>query len=52
MKDIEMPRTTISLTKEQMNELKQMAKEGYRPLSQQIVFLMDFYKEHKDKFKK
>lgn len=52
-KDIEMAveRTTISLTKEDKKKLADLSKEEHRPISQQIVHMMEFYIENKDKVK-
>lgn len=46
-----MPRMTISLTKEQEKKLKDMAKKEHRPYSNQIIHMMEFYIENKDKVK-
>ena len=46
-----MPRMNISLTKEQQKQLKELAKKENRKYSQQIVHMMEFYIENKDKVK-
>ena len=42
-----MPRMNISLTKEQMEQLKELSRKENRKYSQQIVHMMQFYKENK-----
>jgi len=42
-----MPRMNISLTKEQMQQLKDLAEKENRKYSQQIVHMMQFYLDHK-----
>jgi len=43
-------RTTISLTDEEVKQLKELAKTEHRPFSRQIVHMMEFYKkQHKEK---
>lgn len=39
-------RTTISLTEGEIRQLKELAKEEHRPISRQIVHMMDVYKKH------
>ncbi len=41
-------RMTISLTKEEISQLKKIAKEEKRPYSRQVVYMMDFYMKNKD----
>lgn len=36
-------RTTISLSKSELKELRELAKKEHRPISRQIVFMMHFY---------
>jgi len=47
----QMPRMNISLTKEQMEKLKNLSQEEHRPYSNQIVHMLDFYLKYKDKVK-
>lgn len=42
-------RTTISLTKEDKKKLEDLSKEEHRPMSQQIVHMMEFYMKYRDK---
>lgn len=43
-------RTTISLTESEIKQLKELAKEEHRPISRQIVYMMELYKKyHKEK---
>jgi hypothetical protein len=43
-------RTTISLTEVEIRQLKEIAKEEHRPISRQIVHMMEIYKkQHKEK---
>lgn len=44
-------RTTISLSKEDKKRLEATAKEERRPVSQQIIYMLEFYLKHKDKVK-
>jgi hypothetical protein len=37
-------RTTISLSAEELKQLRALAKKEHRPISRQIVFMMEFYK--------
>jgi hypothetical protein len=39
-------RTTISLHVEDINTLKKLAKKEHRPISSQIIHMMDFYKKN------
>jgi len=39
-------RTTISLNVENIGQLKKIAKEEHRPLSSQIVHMMEFYQNN------
>ncbi len=39
-------RTTISLTEGEIKQLKELAKEEHRPISRQIVHMMEIYKKH------
>lgn len=39
-------RTTISLSVEEIKGLRELAKEEHRPISRQIVYMMEFYKKH------
>ena len=51
MKNEKMPRMNISLTKEEEKRLKDLSKKEHRPYSNQIIHMMDFYIENKDKVK-
>jgi hypothetical protein len=43
-------RTTISLAEVEIKQLKELAKEEHRPISRQIVHMMEIYKkQHKEK---
>jgi hypothetical protein len=43
-------RTTISLAEGEIKQLKELAKEEHRPISRQIVHMMEIYKkQHKEK---
>ena len=44
-------RTTISLTPEDKIRLGELSKKERRPISQQIIHMMEFYIENKDKMK-
>lgn len=46
-----MPRKTISMSKQVNDELDKLAKGEHRSVSQQIVHMMEFYIENKDKVK-
>jgi hypothetical protein len=39
-------RTTISLNLEDSGQLKQLAKKEHRPISSQIIHMMEFYKHN------
>lgn len=39
-------RTTISLNIEEIEQLKQLAKKEHRPISSQIIHMMEFYKKN------
>jgi hypothetical protein len=39
-------RTTISLSEVEIRQLKDLAKEEHRPISRQIVHMMEIYKKH------
>jgi len=47
----EMPRKTISMDKEELDQLDKISKTEHRTASQQIVHMMEFYIENKDKTK-
>jgi len=47
----EMPRKTISMKKEEGDQLDQLAEKEHRSVSQQIVHMMQFYVKYKDKIK-
>ncbi len=49
MNNEKMPRMNISLTKQQMDQLKELSKKENRKYSQQIVHMMEFYIENKDR---
>jgi hypothetical protein len=36
-------RTTISLSDAELKQLRELAKEEHRPISHQIVYMMEFY---------
>jgi len=38
-------RTTISLSSEELEELRKLADEELRPVSRQIIYMMEFYKK-------
>jgi hypothetical protein len=43
-------RTTISLTELEIKQLKELAKAEHRPISRQIVHMMEIYKkQYKEK---
>ena len=46
-----MPKMTISLTKEHMKTLKDLSEKEHRPYSNQIIHMMEFYIENKDRIK-
>ena len=39
-------RTTISLMETDITKLKELAKKEHRPISRQIVYMMEYYKKH------
>lgn len=49
--DDKMPRKTISMKKEKIDQLEQLAEKETRTVSQQIVHMLEFYLEYKDKVK-
>jgi predicted transcriptional regulator len=40
-------RTTISLSDEELKQLRELAKIEHRPISRQIVYMMHFYLKQK-----
>jgi len=40
-------RTTISLSSKELKELRELANEERRPVSRQIIYMMEFYKKQK-----
>lgn len=43
-------RTTISLSDEELKQLRKLAKEEHRPISRQIIYMMHFYlKQQREK---
>ena len=46
-----MPKMTISLSKEEQKKLKELSHKEHRPYSNQIIHMMEFYIENKDKVK-
>jgi hypothetical protein len=42
-------RTTISLSAEELKALRALAKKEHRPISRQIIYMMEFYKKHNGK---
>ncbi len=38
-------RTTISLSSEELNQLRELALKERRPVSRQIIYMMEFYKK-------
>ena len=38
-------RTTISLSTTELKQLKELANEERRPVSRQIIYMMEFYKK-------
>jgi len=47
--DKEMPRKTISMGKKELDTLEDLSKKEHRSASQQIVHMMEFYLQYKDK---
>jgi len=39
-------RTTVSLTETEIKELKELSKKEHRPISRQIVYMMEYYKKN------
>ncbi len=39
-------RTTISLSSEELKQLRELSKKEHRPISRQIICMMEFYKNH------
>ena len=42
-------RTTISLSNEELKQLRTLAKEEHRPISRQLVYMMHFYLKQQNK---
>jgi len=40
-------RTTISLSNNELKQLRELAKKERRPVSRQIIYMMEFYKKQK-----
>jgi hypothetical protein len=40
-------RTTISLSSEELKQLKELANEERRPVSRQIIYMMELYKKQR-----
>jgi len=40
-------RTTISLSSEELKQLRELANEERRPVSRQIIYMMEFYKKQR-----
>jgi hypothetical protein len=40
-------RTTISLSSEELKQLRELSKEERRPVSRQIIYMMEFYKKQR-----
>jgi hypothetical protein len=40
-------RTTISLSSEELTQLRELATEEFRPVSRQIIYMMEFYKKQR-----
>ena len=40
-------RTTISLSSEELKQLRELSKQERRPVSRQIVYMMEYYKKQK-----
>ena len=45
--EIEMPRKTISMKKEESDELDKLSETEHRSVSQQIIHMMEFYIKNK-----
>jgi hypothetical protein len=41
-------RTTISLSAEELKQLRALAKKEHRPISRQIVYMMEIYKKNSE----
>lgn len=48
MQNENMTRMNISLTKEEIEMLKEISKKEQRPFSRQIVYMMEYYLKNKD----
>jgi len=46
-----MPNMTLSIDKESQEKLREIAKNERRSISQQVILMMEFYIENKDKVK-
>jgi len=40
-------RTTISLSDAELKQLRELAEEERRPVSRQIIYMMEFYKKQR-----
>jgi len=40
-------RTTISLSNSELIQLKELSNKEHRPVSRQIIYMMEFYKKQK-----
>jgi hypothetical protein len=40
-------RTTISLSSAELKQLRELANEERRPVSRQIIYMMEFYKKQR-----
>jgi hypothetical protein len=40
-------RTTISLSNAELKQLRELANEEHRPVSRQIIYMMEFYKKQR-----
>jgi hypothetical protein len=40
-------RTTISISSAELKQLKGLANEERRPVSRQIIYMMEFYEKHR-----
>jgi hypothetical protein len=40
-------RTTISLSNIELKQLRELAKKEHRPISRQIIYMMEFYNKQK-----
>ncbi|MCK5030796.1 MAG: hypothetical protein KAR64_04960 [Thermoplasmatales archaeon] len=41
-----MTRVTLSMSKDEIKELKEIAKQEQRPISRQVVYMMQKYKKY------